>query len=93
MLNPRIQRIPKIVEKYDAEYQGDSVSSLAMTNLDLYEPQPARTSDSHHLLGLLQDIPYMAKSITDRQKRRLAKGRSFEEVWEEPTRLAAAFPA
>ena len=35
----------------------------------------------------------MAKSITDRQKRRLAKGHSFKEVWEEPTHLAAAFPA
>ena len=92
MLRARIACVPTIFEKYDLEYQGLPAQSPATTNPELYNPQPGFSFDTtgSYLTEMMRNILY--KAVSERQLRRIAKGRGFEEVWGEPDRLAAAFP-
>ena len=94
MLRARIAHILTIFKKYDLEYQGLPAQSPATTNPELYNPQPGFSFDttSSYLTEMMRNIPYMSEVVSERQLRRIAKGRGFEEVWGEPDRLTAAFP-
>ena len=94
MLRARIIWIPVIFEKYNSKYQGLSINSPATTNPELYNPQPMQAFHSmgSQLLGLMRNILYMAEAAMERQKRRIAKGRKFKEIWDVPDQLAAVFP-
>ena len=94
MLRARIARVLTIFEKYDLEYQGLPAQSPATTNPELYNPQPGFSFDTagSYLTEMMRNIPYMSEVVSERQLRRIAKGKGFKEVWGEPDRLTAAFP-
>ena len=94
MLRARISWVTAIFEKYDLEYQGIPANSPATTNPELYNPQPMLALDTlgSHLMEMMRNISYMAEAASEWQRRRIAKGRGFEEVWRELDQLMAAFP-